>query len=126
MPKANEPKGPGGPKSPKSPDGPGRQGGTQVLERTRTKKPRMWKVVMHNDDYTTQEFVVHVLVDHFRKDPTTATQLMLRVHTSGLAVVGAYPKDIAETKVAVVTDLAREMGHPLLLTCEPESQGDDE
>ena len=122
MPNANDPKGPKPPKGP----GPGREGGTQVLERTKTKKPRMWKVVMHNDDYTTQEFVVHVLVDHFRKDPATAMQLMLRVHTSGLAVVGAYPRDIAETKVAVVMDVARENGHPLLLTCEPETAGDDE
>ena len=96
------------------------EGSTQLLERTTTKKPRLFRVLMHNDDYTTQEFVVRVLIDFFRKDPTEATQIMLKVHTSGRAIVGLYTKDIAETKVAVFTDYAREHGHPLQLTYEPD------
>ena len=76
---------------------------------------------MHNDDYTTQEFVVYVLQHFFRKDATEAMQLMLKVHTTGKAIVGVYTKDMAETKVAVVSDYAREQGHPLMLTLEPDS-----
>lgn len=94
--------------------------GTQTLERTRTKKPVMYRVVMHNDDYTTQEFVVAVLIQFFRKDPTEAHHLMLKVHMSGKAVVGVYTKDIAETKIQKVTDYAREHGHPLMVTMEPD------
>jgi len=109
-------------KDPNKPGRPGRDndGGTQLLERQKTKKPRLWKVLMHNDDYTTQEFVVYVLQQYFRKDPSEAMRLMLQVHQSGMAVVGAYPKDVAETKVALVMDFAREHGHPLQVTTEPE------
>lgn len=99
-----------------------REGGTQTLERVheKTQRPKLWRVVMHNDDYTTQEFVVHVLIEFFRKDATEATALMLKVHTSGKAIVGVYTKEIAETKVAQVTDYARDNGFPLLLTMEPD------
>lgn len=99
-----------------------RDGGTQTLERPeqKTKRPKLYRVVMHNDDYTTQEFVVHVLIHYFRKDPTEATALMLAVHTKGKAVVGIYTKDIAETKCQQVIDEAREQGHPLMLTVEPD------
>jgi ATP-dependent Clp protease adaptor protein ClpS len=113
-----DPPGPGGPDGPK---GPGREGGTQTLERVKTKKPKLWRVVMHNDDYTTQEFVVHVLTSFFRKDPTEATQIMLKVHTTGKAIVAVYTKDLAESKVAQVTDYARDNGHPLMLTLEPDA-----
>ena len=105
------------------PDKPGRpqkDGGTVLEERVSTKKPRMWRVLMHNDDYTTQEFVVYVLTQFFRKEPTLASFLMLKVHQTGKAIVGVYTKDIAETKVAQVTDYAREQGHPLQLTTEPD------
>lgn len=115
------PKPPARPGSP-GPGSPGRDGGTgtQTLERTRTKKPVMYRVIMHNDDYTTQEFVVHVLIHFFRKDPTEAHHLMLKVHMTGKAVVGVYTKDIAETKIQKVTDYAREHGHPLMTTMEPD------
>lgn len=101
---------------------PDRRGETETLERTkdRTKRPKLWRIVMHNDDYTTQEFVVHVLVEFFRKDPTEALQLMLKVHTHGKATIGVYTRDVAETKHAQVTDYAREYGHPLQLTLEPD------
>lgn len=101
--------------------GNGREGSTETLERVRTAKPPMYRVIMHNDDYTTQEFVVHILVQYFRKDPTEAMHVMLKVHTTGKAIAGVYTRDEAETKVALVTDYARENGHPLMLTSEPDS-----
>jgi ATP-dependent Clp protease adaptor protein ClpS len=116
-----EPKDP--PKPPKEPaKKPDRDGGTgtETLERVKTKKPQMFRVVMHNDDYTTQEFVVHVLIEFFRKDPTEANALMLKVHMTGKAIVGVYTKDIAETKIERVTAYSREHGHPLMLTMEPD------
>ena len=111
------PKDPAPPK--KAPDRDGGTG-TETLERQKTKKPVLYRVVMHNDDYTTQEFVVHVLIHFFKKDPTEATHLMLKVHMTGKAIVGVYTKDIAETKIEQVTEYAREHGHPLMLTMEPD------
>jgi ATP-dependent Clp protease adaptor protein ClpS len=103
---------------PKAPD---LDGATAIEEKVDTKRPRLWRVVMHNDDYTTQEFVVYVLMHFFKKDPTEATAIMLKVHTAGKAIVGLFTKDVAETKVAIVTDAARERGYPLMVTTEPES-----
>ena len=82
--------------------------------------PRRYKVIFHNDDYTTQEFVVEVLKQFFHKTDTEAVHIMLTVHKSGAAVAGVYTRDVAETKKAEVTDCARENGMPLLLTTEPE------
>jgi ATP-dependent Clp protease adaptor protein ClpS len=112
-----------GPKEPsKPPRSPDRDGGTgtQTVERTKLQRPTLWRVVMHNDDFTTQEFVVHVLTAFFRKDATEATALMLKIHMTGKATVAVYTRDIAETKVEQVTDYARSQGHPLLLTLEPD------
>jgi len=99
-----------------------RRGGGQTAIRTRPKvdKPRLYKVVMFNDDYTTQEFVVRAIVEFFHKPVSEATRLMIEVHTKGSAVVGVYPRDIAESKVERVTRAARESGHPLMLQAEPE------
>ncbi|MDP9349470.1 MAG: ATP-dependent Clp protease adaptor ClpS [Gemmatimonadota bacterium] len=99
---------------------PGGREEVAVEERVRTQKPRLYRVLLHNDDYTTMEFVVDVLVRHFRKSPTEATQIMLQVHTQGLGVAGTYTREVAETKVAQVTEEARGEGFPLLLTMEPE------
>ena len=88
--------------------------------RERTEKPRRWKVLFHNDDWTTQEFVVDVLIRHFRKSEAEATYVMLQVHHKGVGVAGVYPKDVAETKVAEVTAEARAEGMPLVLSTEPE------
>ena len=91
-----------------------------VKERQKTKKPKLYKVLLHNDDYTTMEFVVYVLMELFHKSRTEATQIMLYVHTKGIGVCGVYTFDVAQTKVQQVTDNAREHGHPLMCTMEPE------
>lgn len=82
--------------------------------------PRRYKVIFHNDDYTTQEFVIHVLERFFHKTETEARHIMLTVHHKGAASAGVYTKDVAETKAQQVMDAARENGMPLLLTTEPE------
>lgn len=83
------------------------------VEKNKTKPPRLYKVVLLNDDYTTMEFVVMVLQTFFSMDRERATQVMLKVHQEGSAVCGIYPKDIAETKVEQVLEFAKQHGHPL-------------
>lgn len=82
--------------------------------------PRRYKVIFHNDDYTTMEFVVDVLKRFFHKTDTEAVHIMLTVHKTGAAVAGVYTRDVAETKASQVMAYARENGMPLLLTTEPE------
>ena len=95
-------------------------GSEQLKERSelKTKKPRMYRVVLHNDDYTTREFVVEVLVKIFHKPVMQATQIMLDVHQKGRGTVGTYTYDVAQTKVATVHKLARENEFPLKCTIE--------
>jgi ATP-dependent Clp protease adaptor protein ClpS len=93
---------------------------TDVIDRPKSHTPRLYKVIFHNDDYTTQEFVVLVLQVFFHKSETEAMHIMLTVHKKGIGVAGVYTRDVAETKVQQVTDFAREHGMPLLLTTEPE------
>ncbi|HBZ56500.1 MAG TPA: ATP-dependent Clp protease adapter ClpS [Syntrophobacteraceae bacterium] len=81
-------------------------------------EPRMFKVLLHNDDYTTMEFVVQVLQSVFRKSFAEATQIMLNVHRSGIGVCGIYTGEVAETKVAMVHHMARESGYPLQCSME--------
>lgn len=104
----------------KDQEGTGEAGEIATLERQKTKRPRRYVVIMHNDDYTTQEFVTQVIMQFFKKSAEEAHRLMIMVHTQGKAMVGIYTRDIAETKVRLVTDFAREHGMPLLLTAEPE------
>jgi len=89
--------------------------GAVVAERKtqRTKPPRMYQVVMLNDDYTPMEFVVMVLQEYFKRDLETATQIMLKIHHEGRGVCGVYSKDVAATKVELVLAAARRGGHPL-------------
>lgn len=84
------------------------------------KKPKKYKVILLNDDYTPMEFVVDVLKQFFHFNEELATQVMLQVHISGKGVCGVFTRDIAETKVALVNDYARSNQHPLLCTMEPE------
>ncbi|MFK7892835.1 MAG: ATP-dependent Clp protease adapter ClpS [Granulosicoccus sp.] len=81
-------------------------------------KPPLWKVVLLNDDYTPMEFVVEVLQIFFKLDKEQATRVMLHVHQKGKGVCGVFTREIAETKVAQVTQLARERKHPLLCQLE--------
>ena len=82
------------------------------------KEPRQYNVVMHNDDFTTMEFVVEILVDIFHKDDVTAQAIMLNVHKKGKAVVGKYPFDIASTKVNDALARAKNQGFPFRMTVE--------
>ena len=94
----------------------------EVLSETRDRveEPPMFKVLLHNDDYTTMEFVVEVLVFVFKKPPEEATRIMLDVHRSGIGLCGVYPFELAETKVDTVENLARDRGFPLKCTMERE------
>jgi ATP-dependent Clp protease adaptor protein ClpS len=83
-------------------------------------EPPMYRVLLHNDDYTTMEFVVEVLMYVFNKSVEDATRIMLNVHQIGIGVCGVYTYDVAETKVSTVEALARENGHPLKCTMEEE------
>lgn len=94
-----------------------------VRERTRSRAPRRWQVVLHNDDYTTMAFVVDVLVRHFAKSEAEATWVMLQVHHKGAGIAGIYTRDVAETKVEEVTREARAEGMPLRVTAEPLQAG---
>ncbi len=91
-----------------------------IVEKTKTQKPRMFKVVLHNDDYTPMEFVVMVLQAVFNKTQEDAVHIMLSVHNQGVGVCGVYTGDIAETKVAKVRDLSASHEFPLKCTMEPE------
>jgi ATP-dependent Clp protease adaptor protein ClpS len=99
---------------------PHHQEDVEVEERKKTAVPKRYHVLFHNDDYTTMEYVVEVLRRFFHKSETEALYIMLTVHKKGKAIAGVYPRDVAETKVAEVMRDAREQGHPLLLTAEPE------
>jgi len=94
---------------------PGDGQGSVVAERqaSKTKPPRMYQVVMLNDDYTPMEFVVMVLQEYFKLDLETSTQIMLKIHHDGRGVCGVFTKDVAATKVELVLAAARRGGHPL-------------
>jgi len=91
-----------------------------VQTRPKTKRPPLYKVLILNDDYTPMEFVVHVLERFFNMTHAEAFDIMLTVHKKGLAVVGVFSHEIAETKVAQVLDSARRNQHPLQCTMERE------
>ncbi|HEU0055028.1 MAG TPA: ATP-dependent Clp protease adaptor ClpS [Longimicrobium sp.] len=99
---------------------PGREEDLAVRERTRTRRPPMYRVLLHNDDYTSMDFVIDVLVRYFEKTATEATRIMLLVHHAGVGVAGIYTRDEAETRVERVVTAAKAEGYPLLLTTEPD------
>ena len=97
---------------------------TGVITEPRTKpkpklkKPKLYKVLLHNDDYTTMEFVVFVLMGVFHRDETDAVQIMLHVHRNGIGVAGVYTREVAETRIAEVEALARQHEYPLRCSME--------
>jgi ATP-dependent Clp protease adaptor protein ClpS len=88
--------------------------------REKLKKPPLYRVLLHNDNYTTREFVVAVLREVFHKGEAEAVQIMLHVHYNGIGVAGVYTYEVAETKIKTVEKLARENDFPLRLSMEPE------
>jgi len=96
------------------------QAGDAIKERVRTEKkePALYKVVLLNDDYTTMEFVIHVLEEVFQKSPAESYQIMMHVHVNGRGLAGMYPWEVAETKAETVIAMAREAGFPLKAVTE--------
>ncbi len=108
-----------------SPQRPEEKGETQVLTQARPKlaRPPLYKVLLHNDDFTPMEFVVSLLEIVFQRSESEAQAIMLHAHTTGLAVAGVFSFEIAEAKVERVDGLSKEAGFPLLCTLEPDSDG---
>ena len=98
---------------------------TDVRNEPTVARPRLWRVLLHNDDYTTQDFVVWILETIFHKDRTEAFTIMMSVHRSGQGLAGVYTHDVAETKTRAARDLAEEHEFPLLVTMEPEPEGEN-
>lgn len=94
------------------------QGETRESTRIRIREPKQYKVIMHNDDFTTMDFVVDILRDIFHKNEMEAERLMLLVHEMGKAVVGSYPYDIAVSKVQTASARAKAEGFPFRMTLE--------
>ncbi|HRJ68150.1 MAG TPA: ATP-dependent Clp protease adapter ClpS [Beijerinckiaceae bacterium] len=101
-------------------DGGSRDGGTAVATRTKTqtKRPSLYRVLLLNDDYTPMEFVIHILERFFNKSREDATRIMLHVHQNGVGECGVYTYEVAETKVTLVMDFARQHQHPLQCVME--------
>ncbi len=91
-----------------------------VREEQEVKSPPHYKVFLINDDYTTMDFVTHILENVFHKSPVEATQIMLHVHKNGRGLAGVYTREIAETKIAATHKLSRQNGFPLKCTMEKE------
>ena len=105
---------------PRPSQAPGTGTATKIRSKAKLQPPTLWKVILHNDDYTTQDFVVWVLRSVFRKAEEEAVRIMLDVHRRGKGVAGIYPFDVADTKIAQVKELAERNEFPLLCTLEPE------
>ena len=90
----------------------------------RLEKPPLYRVLLHNDDFTTMEFVVHVLEEVFQKTDSEAVRIMLNVHNDGVGIAGVYTYEVAEMKVERVTQMAHAQEYPLLCTMEEEPGSD--
>jgi len=118
MPK--EPIRPGGGDGPPDSGDPQREGGVATQTRRKISRPERFKVLLYNDDYTPMEFVVKILESIFGKGPSAATQIMLQIHNSGLAVAGVFVLEVAETKLTAVHTSAERQGFPLRAGIEKE------
>ncbi|MFA6238296.1 MAG: ATP-dependent Clp protease adaptor ClpS [Bacteriovorax sp.] len=96
------------------------EGGTSTIIKNKVELPKKYKVLLHNDDYTTMEFVIFILQGVFHKTIDEAERIMLEVHKKGIGLCGVYTFEIAESKAQKVERLAREHSHPLICTFEPE------
>lgn len=94
------------------------QTNSDTISEIRVKEPPLYRVLMHNDDKTTMDFVVTILCNVFNKDPEEATKIMWTIHTTGLGVCGVYPREIAETRIGRVHSAASHAGFPLTCTME--------
>jgi len=94
---------------------------TESRSDQKVEQPRLWRVLLHNDDYTTQDFVVWILESIFNKPPAEAFTIMLSVHRSGLGLAGVYTHDVAETKLKAARQAAEDHEFPLLVTMEPDN-----
>ncbi|MBN9673586.1 ATP-dependent Clp protease adapter ClpS [Roseibium aggregatum] len=92
----------------------------RVKQKTRVQRPKLYKVLLLNDDYTPRDFVVLILKAEFRLDAAQAEAVMITAHQKGVCVVSVYPKDVAETKATRAIDAAGQLGYPLQFTVEPE------
>lgn len=95
------------------------EGSTDLAEKIRLKKPKMYKVLMHNDDYTTMEFVIHVLQKFFSKNYDESHAIMLKVHHDGIGICGIYTFEVAESKASKVNKYSKSKGHPLKCSIDP-------
>lgn len=93
---------------------------TRTKKKEKTERPKRYKVLLHNDDFTTMEFVVWVLMSVFHHDEAKATEIMLHVHKNGMGVAGVYPREVAEARIAKVDGLARAHEYPLRTSMEEE------
>src|SRR6476619_1739201 len=93
---------------------------TEERQEQKLERPRLWRVLLHNDDYTTQDFVVWVLETIFNKELSEAFDIMMSVHRTGMGIAGVYTYDVAQTKVKTTKQLAEEHEFPLLVTMEAE------
>ncbi len=96
----------------------GTQGEIKEKTRSKVKEPKRYNVIMHNDDFTTMEFVVEILVDIFHMDTVTADRIMMTVHKSGKAVIGSYTYDVATSRVNAALARARRQNFPFRMTIE--------
>jgi ATP-dependent Clp protease adaptor protein ClpS len=99
---------------------------TETKQKTKLQRPKLYKVLLLNDDYTTMEFVVALLMHVFHHDEASAHGIMLHIHKNGVGVAGIYTYEVAETKVATVLELAEKAEFPLQCTMEPADDDDDE
>ena len=88
--------------------------------KTKTQRPKLWKVILLNDDFTPREFVVLVLMAVFRMSESQAYRVMITAHQKGACVIAVFTKDVADTKAKEATELGKQKGYPLYFTTEPE------